>query len=69
MTTMILDYSITMQDTQGRTVDLYINGDSIREAIASGMSEDRAREEIEGNAFGSAIFNGQIGDDAWIACA
>jgi hypothetical protein len=64
--TKITDYSITMQDSTGRTVELFINGESINEAVASGMSEDRAREEIEGNAFGSAIFNGEIGADAWV---
>ena len=63
----VKDYSLTMKDGQGRTVELFINGDSINEAVASGMSEDHAREEIESNAFGRAIFNREIGEDAWLA--
>jgi hypothetical protein len=63
----ITDYSITMQDSQGRTVKLFINGDSINEAISSGASEGQAREENETNAFWHAVEAGLIGNDAWIA--
>ena len=63
----ITDYSVTMQDSQGRTVKLFINGDSISEAVSSGASEGQVREESETSAFWKAVDAGLIGKDAWIA--
>lgn len=60
------DYSLTMRDSAGRTVTLSICGDSIRELIESGISAETAKEEVEGNAFGNAIAQGEIGADAWL---
>ena len=60
------DYSITLQDNTGRSVTLYINGDSIDEQVASGASLAAATEGAEGNAFGNAIDRNEIGADAWI---
>lgn len=61
------DYSLKMQDSAGRTVELFINGACIDEQIASGLTESEAREGVEGNAFANAIYRGEIGEDAWIA--
>ena len=63
---MTADYSITMQDRQGRTTPLFICGASIDEAVATGVPEWHAREDVESNAFANAIARGEIGDDAWI---
>ena len=63
---MTLDYSITMQDGQGRTTQIFICGASIDEAIGNGVPEWEARENIESNAFSNAIYRGDIGADAWI---
>ena len=70
------DYSIQMQDSTGRVVTLYINGDSLNEMIASvkkdvaaGWRVDPvsvAREMVESDAFERAIYNNEIGADAWI---
>lgn len=70
------DYSIRMQDSTGRVVTLYINGDSLNEMIASvkkdvaaGWRVDPvsvAREMVESDAFERAIYNKEIGADAWI---
>lgn len=63
---MTLDYSIDMQDSQGKTTRLFICGTSIDEIIDSGISEFEAREKVESNAFANAIYRGDIGADAWI---
>jgi|688.fasta_scaffold2100965_1 hypothetical protein len=64
---MTQDYSLILQDSIGRTVTLHISGASIDEAVASGAEDWKAREEAESNAFGNAIAQGLIGDDAWLA--
>jgi hypothetical protein len=61
------DYSITLQDNTGRQYVLCINGDSIAELQATGMTLAESRESVEGNAFANAIARGNIGADAWIA--
>jgi hypothetical protein len=63
---MTQDYSLTLQDSTGRTTTLHIDGASIDEAIASGVEAWEAKENAESNAFGNAISNGVIGDDAWL---
>lgn len=60
------DYAIQLQDGQGRTFELCINGACIDERIAEGASESEAREGVEGNAFWNAVAAGEIGEDAWI---
>ena len=60
------DYSITMQDRQGRTTQLFICGASIDEAVATGAPEWEAREDVESNAFANAIARNEIGEDAWM---
>lgn len=62
----IKDYSVTMQDSSGRVVTLYINGDSINELVADGMPASQAREGVESDAFERAIYNKEIGADAWV---
>lgn len=63
---MTRDYSITLQDSTGKTLTVGINGDTIDELIADGHSESAAIEGAEQNAFGCAIYNGEIGADCWI---
>jgi hypothetical protein len=63
---MTPDYSVTLQDTQGRTIQLFINGACIDEAVATGVAAWEARENVEGNAFANAIARGEIGEDAWL---
>ena len=63
---MIEDYAMTMQDSAGRIATLYITGASIADAIAAGATESQAREGAESNAFGNAVAEGLLGDDAWI---
>lgn len=60
------DYSIQMQDSTGRVVTLYINGDSINELIAHGYPKNIAREMVETNDFENAVYRNEIGADAWI---
>lgn len=62
---MTVDYSITMQDKQGRTTQLFICGASIDEAVSTGVPDWQAREGVESNAFANAIARGEIGEDAW----
>lgn len=64
--TATADYSVKLQDGQGRTVELFINGACIDELIAGGMPEYEAIEGVHGNAFWNAIEAGEIGEDAWI---
>jgi hypothetical protein len=60
----IKDYSVTMQDSQGRTCELYINGDSVQEAINGGCSQSIAEEQHETDAFWSAVKANLIAEDA-----
>lgn len=57
------DYSITLEDSTGRTVVLYINGDCIDEAIERGYSLEIACEQNETNKAENAIAEGLIGAD------
>lgn len=59
------DYSIKMQDSTGRTLELPICGASIDDAVAAGVEWDDAVEQVESNAFANAIARGEIGADAW----
>jgi len=61
------DYSVTLQDSTGRTTTLFISGDSIDAEIAAGVPEEQARENHERNAFENAIAKGEINEDAWLA--
>lgn len=60
------DYTLTMQDSAGRTFELGIIGASIDEMIASGYSRADAIENVEANAFQNAIARNDIGADAWL---
>jgi hypothetical protein len=60
---MTKDYSITMKDSTGRTVELFINGDCIDEALAQGYSMDTTCERNETNKLENAIAAGAIGAD------
>jgi hypothetical protein len=64
---MTKDYTVTLEDSTGRTLALNINGDTIDEMIAAGVEEWRAREDVESNAFCNAIYEGLIGEDAWLS--
>jgi len=57
------DYSITLEDSTGRTVELFINGDCIDEALERGYSLDIACEQNETNKVENAIAEGLIGAD------
>ena len=59
---MTKDYSLTLEDSTGRRVTLYINGACVDEM----GGDDRARENVEDNAFANAIYNGLIGADAYL---
>ncbi len=61
-----LDYAANMQDHDGRTVKLFINGDSIDCMVKDGYEYHDAREGVEGNSFQNAIASGEIGADAWL---
>ena len=61
------DTSITLKDGQGRTCELFINGQSIQELMDSGVPKFEAEESVIGNAFEVAVRMGEIGADAWIA--
>lgn len=63
---MTLDYSIKLQDSAGRTTELFITGACIDELIALGVPEYEAREDVQNNAFANAIASERIGEDAWI---
>jgi hypothetical protein len=58
--------SLNLRDSQGRTLELFINGDSIQELINEGYPEFEAEELVTSNAFEVAIRMGEIGSDAWI---
>jgi hypothetical protein len=61
------DYEVNLIDSTGKTARVYINSDSIKEAIKSGISEAIATEQVEQNAFQNAIARGDIGEDAILA--
>jgi len=61
------DYEVNLIDSTGKTARVYINSDSIKEAIKSGISEAIATEQVEQNAFQNAIARGDIGEDCWLA--
>jgi hypothetical protein len=60
------DYSITLGDSTGRTIELFINGDCIDEAIEQGCSMDIACEQNETNKVENAIAEGLIGPDCYL---
>jgi len=60
------DYSITLEDSTGRTIELFINGDCIDEAIEQGCSMDIACEQNENNKVENAIAEGLIGPDCYL---
>lgn len=66
---MIADYSIDLIDGEGRRCRLNINGACIDELVAAGVSRDIAVEDVESNAFCSAIYRNEIGSDAWVISA
>ena len=61
------DYEVGLIDSTGKTALVYINSDSIKEAIKSGISKAIATEQVEQNAFQNAIARGDIGEDCWLA--
>jgi hypothetical protein len=58
------DYSVTVQDKQGRIAVLAINGASVDECVATGLSLAEVCEQLETNAFWLAIREGEIDDSA-----
>jgi hypothetical protein len=54
------DYSITLEDTTGRTVTLSISADCIAEQMAQGDTLEQATEAVETNAAENAIARGEI---------
>ena len=58
--------NITLRDSQGRTLELFINGDSIQELVNEGYPQYEAEELVTSNAFEIAMRMGEIGADAWI---
>ena len=63
---MTSDYSITLQDSAGKTLEVAIDGASIDNEISNGATEAQAVEGAEQNAFANAIYNGNIGADCWV---
>lgn len=59
------DYSVTLQDRTGKTLVVYINGASVDELVATGVSLERAKEDVEQDRFWAAIDNGDIAEDCW----
>ena len=60
-----VDYSVTLKDHTGKTLVVYINGASVDEFVATGMSLERAKDEVEQDRFWAAIDNGDIAEDCW----
>jgi hypothetical protein len=58
------DYAVTVQDKQGRIAVLAINGASVDECVATGLSLAEVCEQLETNAFWLAIREGEIDDSA-----
>jgi hypothetical protein len=65
-TDMTNDYTVTLQDNTGRVVTLFISGATIDEMVDANVPEWLAIENVESNAFGNAIAEGIIGEDAWL---
>lgn len=63
---MTRDYSITLQDSTGKTYTISINGACIDDLMNSGYSQSEATESVEQNAGDNAIARGNIGSDCWI---
>ena len=63
---MTHDYTVTLEDTTGRTCILYITGADIDEAVARGDSLMIARENAESNQGENAIYRGEIARDCWV---
>lgn len=63
---MTRDYSITLQDSTGKTLTVGVDGASIDAEIRHGASESAAVECVEQNAFAIAIERGNIAADCWI---
>ena len=63
---MTKDYIIIMQDSAGRKVSLNVDGTTIDELIASGLSAYAATEEIQTNAVEVAVRQGQLCAGAWL---
>lgn len=63
---MTRDYSVTLQDSTGKTFAVSIDGATIDNEIRHGASESDAVESVEQNAFAAAIERGNIGADCWI---
>lgn len=59
------DYSVTLKDRTGRTLVVYINGASVDELVATGVSLERAKDEVEQDRFWAAIDKGDIAEDCW----
>ncbi len=59
---MTNDYSLTLEDSTGRQFVLHINGACVDEM----GGDDRAKENVEDNAFQNAIAEGLIGEDAYL---
>jgi hypothetical protein len=57
------DYSAKLIDATGRELEVSINGASIDEMVATGLTQESAREEVEQNAFQNAIARGEISAD------
>ena len=62
----IKDYSITLEDESGRTVELSIHADCIYEAMERGYTLEEARESIEENKAQNAIAEGLIGYECFL---
>ena len=60
------DYALNMRDNTGKTCTLYITGACIDDLMRAGWSESEAIEDVESNAFWNAIYDGEIGEDAWL---
>jgi hypothetical protein len=58
------DYSVTVQDKQGRVAVLSINGASVDECVAIGLSLSEVCEQLETNAFWLAVREGEIDESA-----
>jgi hypothetical protein len=58
---MTNDYEITLQDSTGRKVTLFIDG-----ATVDCVGGNYAKELVEDNAFANAIDKGLIGADAYL---
>jgi hypothetical protein len=60
-----VDYSVTLKDGSGKTLVVYINGASVDELVATGVSLERAKDDVEQDRFWAAIDRGDIAEDCW----